>query len=408
MSHRPTVALVVTGSIAAYKATLVARLLLGRGARVVPVMTRSATRFLGPQTLAGLTGEPVHLDMFDASYAGEKHVDLSRIADVVAVVPATADFLARLAEGRADDLATALCLSARGPVLAAPAMHPRMWHHPATARNVATIASDGRVTLVGPVEGDVASGEHGMGRLAEPGDVVDAIFAALRRSTGSNDLDGVRVVVSAGPTVEDLDPVRFVSNRSTGKMGYAIAAAAARRGAVVTLVSGPVSLAAPPGVTRVPVRGALSMRAALWEALGDDLSKADVLVMTAAVGDYRPKSTSETKLKRDERALSLELVPNPDLLAEIGAARGGRRPVLVGFAVETDTDERIVELARDKLLKKRVDLVVANHASDSFGRDDNRAILVEAQGATALGTLSKDDLADRLLDHVLSLATRAG
>ncbi len=408
MSPRSTVALAVTGSIAAYKATLVARLLVKRGIRVIPVMTRSATQLLGPQTLAGITREPVSIEMFDPSYPGERHVDLAALADVVAIVPATADVIARLAQGRADDLVTALSLCARGPVVLAPAMHPRMWSHPATARNVATLRSDGRVELVGPVHGEVASGETGVGRLAEPEDIVDAIVAKLPLERArAADLEGLRVVVTAGPTVEDIDPVRFVSNRSTGKMGFAIAEAAARRGARVTLVAGPVSLATPEGVARVDVRSALSMRDALWAALGSDLGLADVLVMTAAVGDYRPRDASDKKLKRDERSLSIELVPNPDLLAEIGAARVGRRPLLVGFAVETDTDERIVELAREKLANKRVDLVVANHARDSFGRDDNRATLVERDRALALGTTSKSELADRLLDRVLVMRRSA-
>ncbi len=417
MSPRSTVALAVTGSIAAYKATLVARLLLKAGVRVVPVMTRSATEFLGPQTLSGITGEAVQLDMFDPSYAGERHVDLAARADVVVVVPATADLIARLAAGRADDLVSALCLCAKGPIVVAPAMHPRMWSHPATVRNVATLVGDRRVELVGPVFGEVASGEVGEGRLAEPEAIANAVLAKLHQAQSSprsastplasKDLTGLRIVVTAGPTVEDIDPVRFVSNRSTGKMGFAIAEAAANRGATVRLVAGPVSLATPSSVERTDVRGALSMRDALWEHLGSDLSNADVLVMTAAVGDYRPEHLADAKLKRDDKPMTLSMVPNPDLLAEVGAARSGVRPVLIGFAVETDTDAQIVELARRKLENKRVDLIVANHAQDSFGRDDNRATLVERDRATSLGVLPKQELADRLLDRVLELAHRA-
>ncbi len=416
MSSRSTVALAVTGSIAAYKATLVARLLLKAGVRVVPVMTRSATEFLGPQTLSGITGEAVHLDMFDASYAGERHVDLATQADVVVVVPATADVIARLAGGRADDLVTALCLCAKGPIVVAPAMHPRMWSHPATIRNVSTLVADRRIELVGPVFGEVASGEVGEGRLAEPEAIANAVLAKLDQARiaprsastrpASNDLAGLRIVVTAGPTVEDIDPVRFVSNRSTGKMGFAIAEAAANRSATVRLIAGPVSLATPSSVERIDVRGALSMREALWEHLGPDLSNVDVLVMTAAVGDYRPEHLADAKLKRDDKPMTLSMVPNPDLLAEVGAARSGVRPVLIGFAVETDTDARIVELARRKLENKRVDLIVANHAQDSFGRDDNRATLVERDRATSLGVLPKQELADRLLDRVLELAHR--
>jgi phosphopantothenoylcysteine decarboxylase/phosphopantothenate--cysteine ligase len=395
-SARPTIVLAVSGSIAAYKAVEVARLLKKAGARVLPVMTRSAKEFLGPSTLSGICGEPVREDMWDPSFAGELHVELGRSADLVVIVPATADLLARLASGRADDLLTALALCARGPILAAPAMHPRMWTHPAVARNVATLRADGRVELLGPVEGEVASGERGPGRMAEPAEIAAAALARI----GPRDLDGRRIVVTAGPTLEDLDPVRFLGNRSTGKMGFAIAERAAARGAEVTLVAGPVSLETPPRVKRIDVRGALSMRAALWEALGEKLDRADALIMTAAVADYRPAEESATKLKRQAEATALALVPNPDLLAEVGAARAGARPVLVGFAVETADEAGVVAYARGKLDKKRVDLVVANHAKDSFGREDNRATIVTRDHAEALGVLPKRELADRILDRV--------
>ena len=221
------------------------------------------------------------------------------------------------------------------------------------------------------------------------------------------DLAGLRVVVTAGPTVEDIDPVRFLGNRSTGKMGFAVAERAAARGADVTLIAGPVTLPTPSGVRRVDVRGALEMQSALRDALGADLTGADALVMSAAVADYRPAETHATKRKRSAETLSLELVPNPDLLAEIGAARAeGTRPVLVGFAVETDTDAQVVAYARGKLEKKRVDVVVANHAGDAFGKDDNRATLVDHHGAKALGVLPKPELADRILDRVARLCQR--
>ena len=394
-----TVALCVTGSIAAYKASHVARLLVKAGAKVLPVMTRSAERFLGPLTLSGLSGEGVVTDMWDARFSGEVHVDLARRADVVAIVPATADVLARLATGRADDVVTALALCARGPVVVAPAMHPRMWSHPATQRNVATLAG-GAVLLVGPVHGEVASGEAGLGRMAEPEDIVRAITAAL----GPRDLVGLRVVVSAGPTLEDLDPVRFLGNRSTGRMGFAIAARAAARGAVVTLVAGPVERPTPPGVRRVDVRGALAMQAALWDALGTDLSRADALVMSAAVADYRPAAVSATKLKKEGDSAEIALVKNPDLLAEIGARRSGKRPVLVGFALETQDDAALVAYARQKLAQKKVDLVVANHAKDSLGAGTNKVTLVTAAAADALPLGTKDDVADAILDRVRVLA----
>ncbi len=404
-----TVALVVTGSIAAYKAPFVARALAAAGVRVLPILTRSAREFVGAATFSGLTRERVHASAFGDDVAGELHVDLATEADLVAVVPATADFLARLAQGRADDLATATCLCARAKVLVAPAMHPRMWEHPATRANVETLRARG-VVFVGPVEGPVASGDHGMGRMSEPEVIARAILEALEPGRApARDLAGRHVVVSAGPSVEDIDPVRFIGNRSTGKMGFAVAARAAARGARVTLVAGPVALPTPAGVDRVDTRGALAMRQALWAALGEDLGAADALVMTAAVGDYRIKEPSATKIKRGPGSLLLELVPNPDLLAEIGEARArapsARLPVLVGFAVETAPDDAaLVAVARGKLEAKRVDLVVANHAAESFGRDDNRAILVTRDDAAPLATMDKTALADLILDRVASLA----
>jgi phosphopantothenoylcysteine decarboxylase/phosphopantothenate--cysteine ligase len=368
-------------------------------------MTHAARAFVGAVTLSGITREKVHEDMFDASFPGELHVDLARRADLILLVPATADLIARLAAGRADDLVAALALCANGPVMVAPAMHPRMWSHPATQRNVAQLAADGRVELIGPVFGEVASGERGMGRLVEPVDIAAAALARIAsNSTAARDLAGHRVVVTAGPTVEDLDPVRFIGNRSTGKMGFAVAQRAASRGAAVTLITGPVALTTPPGVRRIDVRGTLAMREELWRVLGADLVGADALVMTAAVADYRPAEVSAAKRKRSAEALMLELVPNPDLLAEIGEARGAKhRPALVGFAVETDTDAQVVAHARYKLAKKRVDLVVANHASDAFGKDDNRATIVGAASADALGRLPKLALADEILDRVARL-----
>jgi phosphopantothenoylcysteine decarboxylase / phosphopantothenate---cysteine ligase len=399
---RRRVALVVTGSIAAYKAPMVARALLAAGIDVVPLMTRSAHQFLGPATLSGLTGHAVDSEIFDGE-GGERHVDLAASVDAIVVVPATADFLARMASGRADDLATATLLSARVPVWVAPAMHPAMWSHPATVANAATLAAR-NVRFLGPVLGPVASGEIGLGRMAEPDAIARAVTSALSLAPS---LAGRHVVVSAGPTVEDLDPVRFLSNRSTGKMGFAVAAAAADRGARVTLVAGPVTLETPRGVDRVDVRSALSMQAALDRALGPDLTGADALVMSAAVGDYRFAETADHKLKRTGAALTLTLVPNPDLLAELGARRQGARPVLVGFAVETGADDAIVQEGRRKLEAKRVDLVVANPAAESFGRDDNRAFLVSRDTVVAVGTVEKSALAGAILDRVEALLERA-
>lgn len=393
-----TIALAVTGSIAAYKAVEVARLLKAEGARVLPLMTRSAEHFLGKTTLSGICGEPVASEMWDASYPGEKHVVFANEASLVLIVPATADVLARMATGRADDLVTALALCAKSPVLVSPAMHSRMWLHPATQRNVKQLEKDG-VGFVGPVDGPLASGEAGIGRMAQPADIV----AAVRRALAPGDLSGMRVVVTAGPTVEDLDPVRFLGNRSSGKMGFAIAERAAARGARVTLIAGPVSLATPPNVHRVDVRSALAMRDALSTALGPDLHGADALVMSAAVADYRPAEVARDKLKKTGDKVSLELVKNPDLLAEIGKARKGKAPVLVGFALETGSDDQVIAYARRKLAEKRVDFVVANHAGEALGTETNRAMLVFDDKVDSLDPMGKGELADEILNRVRDL-----
>ncbi|MEA2751545.1 MAG: phosphopantothenoylcysteine decarboxylase / phosphopantothenate---cysteine ligase, partial [Myxococcales bacterium] len=299
-----TIALAVTGSIAAYKAVEVARLCIKAGAKVLPLMTTSARRFVGPVTLAGITGEPVATDMWDPAFPGEMHVTIAARADALVIVPATADLIARLAQGRADDLVTATALCARGPVLVAPAMHPRMWTHPATQKNIEELARQGRVTMIGPVEGLVASGESGIGRMVEPAEIVEAIARALRDETAgsgtgtatavSRDLAGRKVVVTAGPTHEAIDPVRYLGNRSSGRMGFAIAGAAAARGADVTLVAGPVALATPNGVKRIDVESAEQMQRALDDAMGADLANVDALIMAAAVADFRAAHASTT------------------------------------------------------------------------------------------------------------------
>jgi phosphopantothenoylcysteine decarboxylase/phosphopantothenate--cysteine ligase len=383
----------VTGSVAAYKAVLLVRALLKDGAFVEVVLTRGAREFVGAATFSGLTWRRVLTDVFDAEHPGEPHVDLAARSDMILVVPATADVLARFASGRADDLVTALALCAACPILVAPAMHPTMWSHPATQRNVATLAADHRVGFVGPAFGEVASGDTGLGRMAEPEQILSLVSAQFSGIS----LSGRHIVISAGPTVEDLDPVRFVGNRSSGKMGFALAERARAFGAQVTLVAGPVNLPTPVGVQRVDVRSAQSMRSALWQALAPDLSAADALIMTAAVADYRPAQSHSTKLKRGPEALTLELLPNPDLLAEIGHARKDRAPVLIGFALETDTDDRLIQLARGKLAAKHVDLVVANHASESLGKDDIRAMLVTPTDCNPLPVLSKEQAAERIL-----------
>lgn len=406
--EQKTVVLGVSGSIAAYKAVYLARALVKAGHRVIPVMTSAAKSFVGPTSFSAVTGELVRDDMYDPKLSGELHIELTDAADVVVFAPATADLLARMHEGRSDDLLSALALCAKCPVLVAPAMHPRMWEHPATQRNVAALEASGRIAFVGPISGEVASGDVGFGRMEEPEVIADRVLAVLRRQTRAQkaghstslvDLQGQRVVVTAGPTVEDLDPVRFISNRSSGKMGFALAKCARARGAEVTLIAGPVSLATPSGVNRVDVRSALDMQSALKQALGAKLEKADVLIMAAAVGDYRVRHLVDAKIKRANMALSVELVPNPDLLAEIGKRRAKKKtPLLVGFAVET---HNAVREAQRKLLSKNVDLVVANLAQDAFGKDTNDATIVTRTGSKHLGVRSKDELADRILDAVV-------
>jgi phosphopantothenoylcysteine decarboxylase / phosphopantothenate---cysteine ligase len=429
---RRQITICVSGSIAAYKAILVVRALLRAGAIVQPVLTRSARRFVGEATLSGLTGRPVDSDMFAAP--GELHVTLGRDSDLIAVVPATADLLARLANGHADDLVTATVLCARCPVLIAPAMHPRMWAHPAVQRNVERLRQMPGWDLLEPAYGEVASGETGVGRLPEPETIVAAIERALvEHATGpsldpssaaaprspaaspprsaaasaapmplatpSGRLAGRHVVVTAGPTIEDIDPVRFLTNRSSGKMGFAIARSAVRQGARVTLIAGPVALDTPSGVSRVNVRSALDMQAALAQVLGEGLRGADALVMCAAVSDYRPRAPSPTKLKRAAAELELELVPNPDLLAEIGRARRGSAPFLLGFAVETEQGERLEQAARQKLQHKRVDGIVANAASDALGTDQTRAVIVTADASRPLSG-SKHTVGDEIVEFL--------
>jgi phosphopantothenoylcysteine decarboxylase / phosphopantothenate---cysteine ligase len=401
---RRKVALAVCGSIAAYKAPQIARILAGAGVEVIPLMTPAATRFLGPLTLSSICGRAVVTDMFDPAYAGEVHIDLARTVDVLLVAPATAAFLARLAGGRADDLVTALAMCTQAKILVAPAMHTRLWEHPATQRNVAALVADGQVQLVGPVAGQLASGETGIGRLAEPEQIASAVLAAL----GPPDLAGLRLVVTAGPTVEDLDPVRFISNRSSGRMGFAVAERARARGANVTLVAGPVDLPTPAAVRRIDVRSAAQMRSALDEALGQDLSRADALVMAAAVADYGPLVVEPAKIKKDGDRLVVELRKTPDLLGEIGARRRGAAPLLVGFALETGSEKDLVEYATRKLSHKKVDLIVANDAADGLGGPDNRAVLVTKDSAEPLPAMTKLDLADRILDRVRDLLPARG
>lgn len=382
----------MSGGIAAYKAVHLARELIARGAEVRAAMTPAATRFVGPVTFTGLLGRPPAVDLWDPAYEGEIHVELARWADALVVAPATATTLARMAHGLADDVVSATLLCFDGPVLVAPAMHHRMWAHPATAANVGALAARG-VRFAGPVFGKLASGEEGIGRMTEPHAIADALATLLATP---RDLEGVRLLVSAGPTHEALDPVRFLGNRSSGRMGFAVAERARDRGAFVTLVTGPVALADPPGVEVVRVRSALEMEA----AIAPRAAELDAIVMAAAVADFRPREAQGHKIKKSDDGIdapSIELVRNPDILAGLGARRTGSRPFLVGFAVET---EDLIAAARKKLAKKRIDLVVANHASVAFEGDENEASLVSAAGVVDTGRVTKRALADRILDAI--------
>lgn len=389
----------VSGGIAAYKAPFVLRALAARGAEVRVVRTESAARFVGDATFSGLSGARPISDLW--AEPGEVHVSLAAWADALVIAPATANTLAKLAHGLADDALSATALCAACPLVLAPAMHTRMWTHPATRANATALVARGAV-LVGPVDGPLASGEQGVGRMAEPEAIAAATIEAAR-SASRRDLAGRTVLVTAGPTFEALDPVRFLGNRSSGRMGFAIAEVALARGARVVLVSGPVGLEPPRGAEVVRVRSALEMQA----AIDAHVDAADAVIMAAAVADYRPREVATHKLKKRAGAPPppIELVENPDLLAGLGARRAARketRPCLVGFAVET---ERLVASAREKCLKKGVDLVVANPAEVAFEGEENEAVLVDAQREEPTGRLTKRALAGRILDRVAAYLT---
>jgi phosphopantothenoylcysteine decarboxylase/phosphopantothenate--cysteine ligase len=393
----------VTGGIAAYKAALLARQLVGAGAEVTCVLTDAATRFVGAATFAGLTGRPAYTSLWERP--GEVlHVRLAHQADLAVVAPATANLLAKLTHGLADNLLTATLLEYAGPLLVAPAMHEGMWTNAATRSNVAALQARG-VRFVGPVEGALAHGDSGWGRMSEPEDILTAASALaadpdLRMATRAWDaLAGRHVLVTAGPTHEPIDPVRFVGNRSSGKMGIAVATEAFARGARVTLVLGPGTVHPPVGIEVVPVETAEEMRAAVAAHEADS----DAIVMAAAVADFRPKVAADTKLKKEQGAPELVLEPTPDILAELGERR---RPgqVLVGFAAETQDVETA---GRDKLVRKHLDLLVANlvgREGTGFGSETNDAAIVAADGSdTPLRTWTKSELAAALCDRIVAL-----
>ncbi len=383
----------VTGGIAAYKSAELCRLFVKEGASVQVVMTRAACEFITPLTMATLSGRPVHVEMFDNDRSGQiSHIEDGTEADVLVIAPCTADFLARAASGRAEDLLSAVTLAFTKQIVAAPAMNTNMWKNPAVQRNLALLCNEHSWHIVSPQTGQLACGTIGEGRMAEPADILSAVTACFQ-----SDFENKKFLVTAGPTVEDIDPVRFLSNRSSGKMGYSIAEAAAQRGAEVTLISGPVALPCPKGVTIIPVRSAVSMQQQT-EKLADF---ADVIVMAAAVADFRPQNTYLDKIKKADKETTncIELVPNPDILKGLGERfKGSSHPILVGFALET---QNLKQSALDKLAQKGASMIVANLASDGFEGDDNKVIVFENNGReTSIGPISKKVLSHRLLDII--------
>ncbi|HKV47757.1 MAG TPA: bifunctional phosphopantothenoylcysteine decarboxylase/phosphopantothenate--cysteine ligase CoaBC [Candidatus Acidoferrales bacterium] len=395
------IALGITGGVAAYKAAELVRRLQDEGLDVQAVMTRAAQEFITPLTFAALTGKKVITEMFGADSAAPanvesaiEHMAVAQRIDLLLVAPATADILSKFAHGAADDFLSTLYIATKAPVVVAPAMNVNMWEHPATQENLATLRARG-VHVVDPDEGYLACGMTGAGRLAATESIVRKVSDVLGLR---KDLAGQTVLITAGPTREDLDPVRFLTNRSSGKMGYALAEAAVRRGARTILVSGPVELDAPLGVDWVPVRSTEEMRSAVMARAPE----ATIVIMAAAVADYRPAAVHANKIKRSEGRITLDLEPTADILAEVGRAKG--KSILIGFAAETD---RLVENARDKLQRKGADMIVANDVTQEgagFDIDTNIVTLVVRDGRDIpLPKMTKREVAEKILGHALAL-----
>ncbi len=395
--------LIIGGGIAAYKSLELIRLCRKAGIAVTPILTRAGAEFVTPLSVSGLAGEKVYTDLFDLTDEAEMgHIQLSRVADLVVVAPATADLMAKMAAGLANDLASTALMATDKPVLIAPAMNVRMWQHPATQRNIATLKQDG-VLFTGPEEGDMACGEFGPGRMSEPAD----ILAAIERFYGSDQpglphgpLTGHKVVITAGPTHEPIDPVRYIANRSSGKQGYALAEAAIALGAEVALVSGPVHLPVPPGVELIQVETAREMLAAVEGEL-----PCDIAIFCAAVADWRTASDAKQKMKKDGsgKVPSLELTENPDILKTIGHLKKDRPPLVIGFAAET---ENVIGNAQKKLKAKAADLIVANdvsHEGGVMGGSENTVHLVGKDDVESWDRMSKQEVARKLMDRFATL-----
>ncbi|PYG28592.1 phosphopantothenoylcysteine decarboxylase/phosphopantothenate--cysteine ligase [Pelagimonas varians] len=384
--------LIIGGGIAAYKCLDLIRRLRERGAVVSPVMTRASEEFVTPLSVSALAGEEVHRDLFDLTKEAEMgHIQLSRVADLVLVAPATADLMAKMANGHANDLATTLLMATDTPVMMAPSMNVRMWDHPATQRNLMTLQGDG-VAVVGPNEGDMACGEYGPGRMAEPMEIVAAVETAL----ADGPLHGRRILVTSGPTHEPIDPVRYIANRSSGSQGTAIANALRSLGAEVIFVTGPAEAARPTGVQIIEIETAQEMRDAVLSSLPVDAG-----VFAAAVADWRVASASRSKIKKTKAGLPvLEFAENPDILAEVSQMTDGRPGLVVGFAAETDD---VVENATSKRVRKGCDWIVANDVSPEtgiMGGSENAVVLISEDGSEAWPRMGKDAVAARLADRI--------
>ncbi len=380
----------VTGGVAAYKAAELARLLVKSGIEVQVVCTAAARHFVGPATFQALTGHPVMSDLWDERVEnGMAHIDLSRNADAIVVAPASADFLAKLAQGRADDLLSTLCLARDCPLMVAPAMNRQMWENPATERNLAQLLLD-QITVLGPESGEQACGEIGMGRMLEAEELFDAIQARFQPKLFS----GLKVLVTAGPTFEAIDAVRGITNSSSGKMGFAVARAALEAGADVTLISGPTALKPPRDAEFIPIVGTQEMLAAVENAADDS----DIFISVAAVADYYVLNPSEQKIKKDAHILTLELAPNPDILASISSRE--KPPFCVGFAAESESLEEYAEIKRRR---KHLPLMVANDVKEAVGADAVRLILLDDAGSHILEKADKLTQARRLVAHIAKL-----
>jgi phosphopantothenoylcysteine decarboxylase / phosphopantothenate---cysteine ligase len=394
MLNGKRILLIIAGGIAAYKSLELIRRLGERGVRVRAILTHGGAQFVTPLSISSLTQERVFTDLFSLTDEAEiGHIELSRSVDLVVVAPATADIMAKMATGQADDLATTALLATDKPVLIAPAMNVRMWNHPATQRNLG-ILRQSSIAVVGPNNGDMACGEYGPGRMAEPEEILAAIDGIFTESS-EHSLKGRKVIITAGPTHEPIDPVRYIANRSSGRQGYALAAAAAQRGAETVLISGPTNLPAPPGAQVVAVETAGEMQRAVEREL-----PADIAIFAAAVADWRISNISQEKIKKTGagKVPSLQLSENPDILASI--ARHARRPrLVVGFAAET---ENVIEQGKDKLRIKGADLIIANDVSAKtgvLGGDRNRVHVISATGVDSWPDLSKEEVATRLMDR---------